>query len=126
MNMTGERNEALIFSIRPFMAKMSSSLQQVIIMVVYLAIGLTDITNKISEAENLAISDPGVWTAAYKADYIAGVLSEASGGMTFALRCVMALLPVVFMAIGYFVFMRKYTIDETEYDRILAELKKRQ
>ena len=124
--MTGERNEALIFSIRPFMAKMSSSLQQVIIMVVYLAIGLTDITNKISEAENLAISDPAVWTTTYKADYIAGVLSEASGGMTFALRCVMAVLPVVFMAIGYVVFIRKYIIDETEYDRILSELKQRQ
>lgn len=123
--MTGERNEALIFSVRPFMAKLSSSLQQVIVMVVYLAVGLTDITNKISDAENLAMSSPELWTVEYKADYIAGVLSEASGGMTLALRCVMAILPVVFMAIGYYVTMRKYKIDEKEYDRILSELDKR-
>lgn len=123
--MTGERNEALIFSVRPFMAKLSSSLQQIIIMVVYLAIGLTDITNKISEAENLALSDPGLWTQEYKETYIAGVLGGASSGMSLALRIVMAILPVVFMAIGYYVTMRKYIIDEEKYDEILTELKKR-
>lgn len=123
--MTGERNEALIFSVRPFMAKLSSSLQQVIIMVVYLAIGLTEITNKISEAENLAMSNADVWTTAYKENYIADVLSGASSGMTLALRVVMAVLPVIFMAIGYYVNMKKYIIDEEKYDEILTELKKR-
>lgn len=94
-------------------------------MVVYLAIGLTDITNKISEAENLALSNPKLWTVEYKANYVAGVLSEASNGMTMALRIVMAVLPVLFMAIGYYVTMRKYIIDEKKYDEILAELKAR-
>ena len=124
--MTGERNEALIFSVRPFMAKLSSSLQQVIIMVVYLAIGLTDITNKISAAENSAISDPSVWTVEYKASYIENILSEASDGMTLALRCVMTVLPVVFMGIGFYVISKKYKIDEEEYDRILSEIRKKE
>ncbi len=123
--MTGERNEALIFSVRPFMSKLSSSLQQVIIMVVYLAVGLTDITNKISEAENAAISNPDLWTVEYKADYISGVLSEASDWMTFALRAVMVVLPIVFMGIGYYITFKKYKIDENEYQRILNELEKR-
>lgn len=121
--LTGERNEALIFSVRPFMAKLSSSLQQIIIMVVYLAIGLTDITNEISAAENAAISDPSVWTVEYKAEYIENVLAGASSGMTFALRCVMAVLPVLFMGIGFYVISKKYKIDEKEYDRILSEIK---
>lgn len=123
--LTGERNEALIFSVRPFMAKLSSSLQQVIIMVVYLAIGLTNITNEISSAENAAISNPSVWTVEYKAAYIENILSQASSGMTMALRTAMAVLPVIFMAIGFFVISKKYKIDEKEYDRILAEIKAR-
>ncbi len=122
---TGERNEALIFSVRPFMSKLSSSLQQVIIMVVYLAVGLTEITNKISEAENAAISNPDLWTVDYKADYISGVLAGASDGMTFALRAVMVVLPIVFMGIGYYITVKKYKIDEKEYKRILSELEKR-
>lgn len=123
--MTGERNEALIFSVRPFMSKLSSSLQQVIIMVVYLAIGLTDITNKIADAENAAISNPEVWTETYKTNYIEEVLTGATDGMTFALRAVMAFLPIIFMGIGVFVTMKKYKIDEKEYERILVELEKR-
>jgi melibiose permease/lactose/raffinose/galactose permease len=122
---TGERNEALIFSVRPFMSKLSSSLQQVIIMVVYLAVGLTDITNKISEAENAAISNPDLWTVDYKADYISSVLADASDFMTFALRSVMVVLPIVFMGIGYLITVKKYKIDENEYNRILAELEAR-
>ena len=122
--MTGDRNEALIFSVRPFMAKLSSSLQQIIIMVVYLAIGLTDITNKISEAENHALQDVQ-WAETHKIGYIAEVLSGASDKMTLALRIVMVILPIVFMGIGYIVNKKKYEIDEERYEEILSELKKR-
>ena len=122
--MTGERNEALIFSVRPFMAKLSSSLQQVIIMIVYLAIGLTDITNKISEAENHALQDRQ-WAELHKAGHIADILSGASDTMTLALRAVMVVLPIVFMAVGYYVNKKKYFLDEEKYDEILTELKKR-
>ena len=94
-------------------------------MVVYLAIGLTDITNGISAAENAAITDPSVWTVEYKAEYIKNILAGASSGMTFALRCVMAVLPVIFMGIGFYVISKKYKIDEKEYDRILSEIKNR-
>ena len=123
--MTGERNEALIFSVKPFMSKMSSSLQQLIIMVVYLAIGLTDITKEISNAENNAITNPDIWTESYKTDYIEGVLDGASDWMAFALRAVMAILPIVFMGVGLLITFKKYKIDEKEYQRILDELKKR-
>ena len=51
---TGSRDEALIFSLRPFMAKMSSALQQVIVTLVYLAIGMTVLTNNISDLEQKA------------------------------------------------------------------------
>ena len=94
-------------------------------MVVYLAIGLTDITNKISDVENLAASNPDLWTDDYKGAKIAEILTGASDGMALWLRVVMAVLPVIFMAIGYYVTMRKYIIDEEKYDEILTEVKKR-
>ena len=76
-------------------------------MVVYLAIGLTDITNKIADAENAAISNPEVWTEAYKTSYIEEILTGATDGMTFALRAVMAFLPIIFMGIGVLITMKK-------------------
>ncbi len=127
--LTGERNEALIFSVRPFMAKMSSSLQQLIIMIVYLAIGLTAITNKISDAENLALQQRSIIgeqaAEAAKTATVEQVLQSANSSMTFWLRLVMAVLPVVFMAVGYFVLSKKFEIDEDRYDEILSELKSR-
>ncbi len=120
--MTGSRDEAIIFSVRPFMSKMSASLQQVIITVVYLAIGIKGITDQISEAENLAISNPEAFGGLTKEEYVANILAGADDGMTLALRVVMAVLPVVFMAIAYVIIKKKYTIDEKEYDRILKEL----
>lgn len=127
--LTGERNEALIFSVRPFMAKMSSSLQQLIIMIVYLAIGLTAITNQISDAENLALQNKAIMSEeaaeAIKTATVESVLSTADSSMTFWLRLVMAVLPVVFMGIGYFVLSKKFEIDEDRYDEILAKLKEK-
>lgn len=127
--LTGERNEALIFSVRPFMAKMSSSLQQLIIMVVYLAIGLTSITNQISDAENTALQNKAVMDAAQaeaiKTSTIQGILATASDSMTFWLRAVMALLPVLFMGVGYLILSKKFELDEDRYSEILAEIKAR-
>jgi len=121
--MTGERNEALIFSVRPFMAKMSSSLQQVIIMLVYIAIGLTGITNRISDIENEAVA--GKLTAELKATKISEILATADASMTLWLRIVMATLPVIFMAIGFYVIRKKYILHEEKYSEILAEIKAR-
>ena len=89
---------------------------------VYLAIGIKGITDQISEAENLAISNPGAFGGLTKEEYVANILAGADDGMTLGLRIVMAVLPVVFMAVAYVIIRKKYTIDDKEYDRILKEL----
>ena len=120
---TGNRDESIIFSIRPFMSKLSSSLQQLIIMIVYLAIGLTAITNQISDAENKATSH--AITEVEKLDIINTAIGGADSSMTLILRLVMAILPLVFMGIAYYVIRNKYIITEDKYNEILAELDKR-
>ena len=62
---------------------------------------------------------------AAKAETVQAILSTASDSMTFRLRIVMAVLPVIFMGIGYYVLSRKYKIDEDKYNEILAEIKAR-
>lgn len=123
--MTGNRDEAIIFSVRPFMSKMSASLQQIIITCVYLIIGIKGITDRISDAENYAINNQEAFGGLTKEEYISEILAGADDSMTFALRLVMAVLPVLFMGIAFIIIRNKYTIDEKEYDRILAELEAR-
>ena len=49
---TGERNEAVIFSLRPFMAKMGSALQQGIVVLVLIISGIYSLSSNINILEN--------------------------------------------------------------------------
>ena len=120
---TGSRDEAIIFSLRPFMAKMSSALEQVVLTLVYIAIGMTVITNQITDYENQA--NMGKITEEAKTAGIANVLNEAPSSTAFWLKVFIVVLPVVLIAIAYFVMRKKTKIDEKEYSRMLAEIKAR-
>ena len=136
---TGSREEALIFSLRPFMSKMSSALQQLIVTVVYLIIGMTGSTNQISELEksaNLASSaarkaNPADLEAvlnkieADKLSEITKVLQAAPDGMALRLALCMAIIPIVLLVVAYIISLKKNKIDEAEYDRMLAEIERR-
>lgn len=120
---TGKRDEAIIFSLRPFMAKMSSSLQQLIVMIVYLVIGMTTLTNGISDLEqkaNLKLISEDV-----KNSSVSALLESAPDYMAVTLRLVMVILPIIFVICAYIVMKKKATIDEKEYERMVAEIEKR-
>ncbi len=136
---TGSRDEALIFSLRPFMAKMSSALQQVIVTVVYIAIGMTGITNKISDLEQnasvlssaeraKALPDLEASLQTIEDDKLANitnVLSEADPGMAVKLVLCMTIIPIILLIIAYFVNVKKNKIDEETYDMMLKEIEAR-
>ncbi len=120
---TGERNEGIIFSVRPFMAKMSSALQKLITMVTYLAIGMLSITNGISDLEQQA--NLGYISEEEKLTGVQAVLDGADGYMIIVLRLIIGVIPIVLMSIGYIVMVRKTKIDEKQYEHMLAEIEKR-
>ncbi len=120
---TGSRDEALIFSLRPLMAKMSSALQQVIVTLVYLAIGMTVITNQISDYEQQA--NLKLITEEAKLSGIEAVLSSADEYMALKLALCMAAIPIVLLIAGYFIIRKKDRIDEDEYNRMIAEIAQR-
>ncbi len=136
---TGSRDEAIIFSLRPFMSKMSSALQQLIVTVVYLAIGMTGITNGISELEQKAnilssnaraenLPDLAQTLDKIEADKLADiqkVLSSAPDGMALKLALCMTFIPIVLLVIAFVIIRKKNKIDEAEYDRMIAEIEAR-
>jgi len=120
---TGSRDEAIIFSLRPFMAKMGSALQQVIIMVAYIAIGMTKITNGISEVEKKA-SLKQISEAA-KTAQIKTILDNAPSDIKLWLRFCMVAAPIILITAAYTVMRKKVKIDEKEYDKMLFEIETR-
>jgi melibiose permease/lactose/raffinose/galactose permease len=120
---SGTRDESLIFSVRPFMAKLGSSLQQLAIMVVYLAVGVTAYTKQISDLENA--TKMGLITEAEKLAQIQGVIDSVTEPMKLSLRACIAFIPIVLLIASYIVIRYKYKIDEKYYSNMLKELAER-
>lgn len=119
---TGKRNEGLIFSIRPFTTKLGSAIQQLVVMVVYLTLNVTQTTNAISEAEKNAKIDPEVFTEAVKLDVIKDAIAMVPADTTMYMRAAMTFIPVVLLVGAFFVLRKKCTIDEKKYAQMLEDI----
>lgn len=117
---TGSRDEGLIFSVRPFTAKMGSALMQFLVMLVYLIVGVTVETNKIADLENHAAQ--GVISADDKLAGIADVINSVPDYKIMALLCCMCLIPVAFLIVAMLIYKRKCIIDNEFYRKMVDEI----
>lgn len=117
---TGDRNESIIFSVRPFMTKLGAALQQGIATFVLVVSGVFVYSQKIAELE-IQKGQGLIDDISEKATVI---LSGATPEMLLMLRIGMGLVPMISMLIAYFIIKNKYKITEEKYDEILLALDK--
>ena len=120
--MTGERDEAIIASVRPFVTKMASAIIVMITTVSYILSDVTSYTNMISDLESAAAS--GLISETEKLASIQEVVSKADGGQKMILLLCMTILPCILMLLSNYLYQKKYRLDEAEYERICKELAK--
>lgn len=122
----GRRDEGIITSLRPFITKMSSAIIVAATSATYLIFGVTGYTNRISALEQQCAQ--GLLSEQAKLSAIDQVLfggGGVSGGQSAGLLITMTVLPWALMLISYFLYQKKYRLDEDEYDRICKELEKK-
>lgn len=120
----GNRAEAIISSLRPFLTKMGSAICVALTSATYLIFKVTSITNEISSIERDAAKQ--VITDAQKGSLIDNLLSSSvKGNQSLGLLLAMTLVPLAFMLGAFFLYKAKYKLDEPEYDRICQELELR-
>ena len=119
----GERDEAIIASLRPFLTKLASALISVITYVCYIVFGVLNYTNEISELERL--TSMGELSEMAKLGEIADVITKVQPGQKFGLLVCITLVPFIFMFVSYVLYKKHYKLDEGEYDRICKELASR-
>ena len=120
---SGERDEAIIASLRPFITKLASALIILITNMSYIIFGVTKYTGSISELENQCARN--LITEADKISQIDSVIKGIAPGQTLALLLCMAIIPCLLMLTSYFLYKKHYKLDEDEYARICAELEAR-
>ena len=124
----GTRDEGIITSLRPFITKMSSALIVALTSASYLLFGVTGYTNQISDLEQQCAQ--GLITEEQKLAEISGIIFGTTGGkygdvqagQSTGLLITMTVVPCVLMLLSYYLYKKKYKLDEEEYDRICREL----
>ncbi len=117
---TGERDEAIIASLRPFLTKLASALIVLITNASYIIFGVTGYTNRISDFENQCARK--LITESEKISSISGVISGIEPGKTLALLLCMVIIPCALMLVSYVLYKKHYKLDEDEYERICCEI----
>ena len=120
---TGDRNEAIIASVRPLITKMSSALIVVMTTATYMIFGVTNYTNQISDLESASAA--GLITDAEKLEAISGVIQGVDPAQTWGLLILMVVVPYAMMVLSNALYQKHYKLDEAEYARICKELEAR-
>lgn len=119
----GQRNESLIFSLRPFTAKLSSALTQVLVIVVYAVASITTYTNAISNIEKEASRN--LITNKVKMEKITEIIDKVSLQDRQILVSCMCIIPIVFMIVALILYKKKCTLSETRLAEMVRETEAR-
>ena len=120
---TGSRNEAIVFSLRSFLAKLTSALQTLIVTAVLIISGIKVSTDKIAALEDL--SNRGQLAAEEVTKQAEAIILATDDSARLILRIFMVAVPIVLIVLTYIVDKGKYNITEEKYEEILAKLEHR-
>ncbi len=119
--LTGNRNEAILFSLRPLTAKASSAVQQGIVSLILIVSGIYSLSNRIATLEQKNVGVNADISGAANA-----IINQATPDMLLMLRGGISIVPMILAWITYLLIKKKYFIDEKTYEVILKELKMRE
>ncbi len=117
---TGSRDEGVIFSLRPLMAKFGGAIHFGIVSLTYAVLNITTVTNYISKVENGVYQ--GIYAEEDKPALIADALKSIPPETALYMRIVMIVIPIALLILAACVCTKKCTIDEQKYAMILKEL----
>lgn len=119
----GERNDAIIASVRPFITKLASAICVAIVNLSYIILGVMNYTNKISAFESEA--NLGIITEQAKLTSIGDVLMQVQSFQKIGMLLFITLIPFMFMYTSYKLYRSHYTLDEDEFKRICDDIDSR-
>lgn len=119
----GQRNESLIFSLRPFTAKLSSALTQALVIGVYAVASITTYTNAISKIEKDASKN--LITNKVKMEKITENINKVTLQDRQILVSCMCIIPIVFMIVALIIYKKKCTLSETRLAEMVRETEAR-
>ncbi len=115
----GTRNGSIVFAINPFVTKLATAVQTLVVTVTLAATGLNEYVIKpVTQAKDL---NPNMSND----DVRALIASNVTEPMLLGLRTSMIVIPLVLILVSYTIYRWKYKIDSKFYHQITTELTER-
>jgi melibiose permease/lactose/raffinose/galactose permease len=115
----GTRNESVVFAINPFVTKLATAVQTVVVTVTLAASGLN--SNVIKPVADAKAANPLISNE----DVRALIASNVTEKMLLALRTSMIIIPLILILVSYLIYRFKYKIDSKFYSQITKDLTER-
>jgi melibiose permease/lactose/raffinose/galactose permease len=106
----GKRNEAASFAVQPFINQFGGAASKGVVSFTLIISGINMIANDI--ASNPANE--------------AQIIANMPGSAIWIMKISMMILPLICILVGFFLYIKKFKIDEETYANILADLKARE
>ncbi len=117
-----ERHDSIISTVRSFSAKLSSAINQGLVNLVLIISGIYTISQNISALE--VQSGQGLISSQEVLAKADAFIAQASSSQLFTLRLGITILPLAAILSAWLILLKKYKIDEAEYERICKEISK--
>ena len=117
-----ERHDSIISTVRSFSAKLSSAINQGLVNLVLIISGIYTISQNISALE--VQSGQGLISSQEVLSKADNFIARATSSQLFTLRLGITILPLAAILTAWLILLKKYKIDEAEYERICKEISK--
>ena len=106
----GKRNEAASFAVQPFINQFGGAASKGVVSFTLIISGINAIAN----------------AAGNDSDNAAAIIAATPDSAIWIMKIAMMILPLICILIGFFLYTKKFKIDEETYASILADLKARE
>ena len=114
----GTRNESVVFAINPFVTKLATAFQA---LVISLTLTLSGLNQKVIKPVTDAINDETQQLTTQQIRLLIASLTDEQ--MLLILRMSMLIVPLLLILTSYFIYLKKYQIDATFYEKITNDLR---
>ncbi len=116
----GTRNESIVFAINPFVTKLATAVQTIVVAITLAASGLN--RNVIEPLTELSENSPTPLSTEAARAFISANVTDS---MLLGLRTSMIVLPLILIVLSYLIYRWKYRIDSKFFHEITTDLANR-
>jgi melibiose permease/lactose/raffinose/galactose permease len=107
----GKRNESVSFAVQPFVNQIGSAVSSGILGLTLIISGINNISEQVANT-----TDPAV---------VESLVNSAPSSAIWIMKIAMMIFPLICILLSFFIYIKKFKIDEEMYEKIISDLEKR-